>query len=142
LFHHIKIKSCLISPIKAHVHWQSLLAKVSSISRHGIDFLTCLGNWDHFYLCNVTQAGQVKYSSECHMPLSPAVLPYHKSLPMEIWLNENMGQKQFCKGMEQCALKNVHNCLNTNIDSYLETCGGQSSNPYLNVVHFFSTRDD
>jgi hypothetical protein len=30
--------------------------------------------------------------------------------------------------------------LNTNIYSYLETSGGQSSNPYLNVVHFFNTR--
>jgi len=37
--------------------------------------------------------------------------------------------------MEQCALKNVNNCLNTNIYSYLETYGGQSSNLYLNVVH-------
>ena len=31
------------------------------------------------------------------------------------------------------------NCLNTNIYSYLETSGGQSSNPYSNAVHFFST---
>ncbi len=38
--------------------------------------------------------------------------------------------------------KNVYNCLNTNINSYLETSGGQSSNPYLNVVHFFNTRFD
>jgi hypothetical protein len=36
------------------------------------------------------------------------------------------------------ALKNVNNCLNTNIYSYLETSGGQSSNLYLNVVHFFN----
>jgi hypothetical protein len=36
------------------------------------------------------------------------------------------------------ALKNVNNCLNTNIYSYLETFGGQSSNLYLNVVHFFN----
>jgi hypothetical protein len=35
--------------------------------------------------------------------------------------------------------KNVKNCLNTNIYSYLETSGGQSSNLYLNVVHFFNT---
>ncbi len=35
--------------------------------------------------------------------------------------------------------KNVSNCLNTNIYSYLETSGAQSSNLYLNVVHFFST---
>jgi hypothetical protein len=35
--------------------------------------------------------------------------------------------------------KNVNDCLNTNICSYLETSGGQSSNLYLNVVHFFST---
>jgi hypothetical protein len=42
--------------------------------------------------------------------------------------------------MEQHALKNINNCLNTNIYSYLETSGVQSSNPYLNVVHFFNTR--
>jgi hypothetical protein len=41
--------------------------------------------------------------------------------------------------MEQHAFKNVRNCLITNIYSYLETSGGQSSNLYLNVVHFFNT---
>ena len=41
--------------------------------------------------------------------------------------------------MEQCALKNVNNCLNTDIYSYLETYGGRSFNLYLNVVHFFNT---
>jgi hypothetical protein len=34
-------------------------------------------------------------------------------------------------------LKNVNNCLNSNIYSYLETSGGQSYNLYLNVVPFF-----
>ncbi len=42
--------------------------------------------------------------------------------------------------MEQRALKNVNNCLYTNVYSYLETSGGISYNPYLNVVHFFNTR--
>jgi len=41
--------------------------------------------------------------------------------------------------MEQRALRNVNNCLNTNIYSYLEMSGGQSSNLYLNVVHCFNT---
>jgi hypothetical protein len=41
--------------------------------------------------------------------------------------------------MEQRPLKNVCNGLNTNIYSYLETTGGQSSNLYLNVVHFINT---
>jgi hypothetical protein len=41
--------------------------------------------------------------------------------------------------MEQQALKNIYNCLNTNIYSYLEIFGGQSSNLYFNVVHFFNT---
>ncbi len=41
--------------------------------------------------------------------------------------------------MEQRTLKKVNNYLNTNIYSYLETSGGQSSNPYLNVVHFVHT---
>jgi len=39
--------------------------------------------------------------------------------------------------IKQHTLNNVNNCLNTNIYSYLETSGGQSSNPYLNVVHIF-----
>jgi hypothetical protein len=39
---------------------------------------------------------------------------------------------------EQSALKNVNNCLNTNIYSYLETPGGQSSNLYLNVIHLLN----
>ncbi len=38
--------------------------------------------------------------------------------------------------MEQHALKNANNCLNTSNYSYLETSGGQSSNLYINVVHF------
>jgi hypothetical protein len=41
--------------------------------------------------------------------------------------------------LEQRALKNVNNCLNTNIYSYLETLGGQSCNLYLDVVHFLNT---
>ncbi len=41
--------------------------------------------------------------------------------------------------MEQRTLKNVNIYLYTNIYSYLETSGGQSSNQYLNIVHFFST---
>jgi hypothetical protein len=41
--------------------------------------------------------------------------------------------------MEQHTLRNVNNHLNTNIYNYLETSGGQSSNQYLKVVHFFNT---
>jgi hypothetical protein len=42
--------------------------------------------------------------------------------------------------MEQHTVKNVNNCLNTKIYSNLETSGGQSSNTYLDVAHFFKTR--
>ncbi len=41
--------------------------------------------------------------------------------------------------MEQCTLKNVDNCLNTDIYSYLETSGGKMYYLYLNVVHFLNT---
>jgi hypothetical protein len=41
--------------------------------------------------------------------------------------------------MEQHTLKSVNNCLNTTIYSYLETSGAQSSNLYLNAVHFYQT---
>jgi hypothetical protein len=50
--------------------------------------------------------------------------------------NTNVTKKK--ETIEQHALKNVNNCLNTNIYSDLETYGGQSSNPYLNVVHFLT----
>jgi hypothetical protein len=39
--------------------------------------------------------------------------------------------------MEQHALKNVDNCLNTNIYSHLETSVGKNYNTYLTVVNFF-----
>jgi hypothetical protein len=35
--------------------------------------------------------------------------------------------------------KNVNNCLNTNIYSFLDTSGGHNYKLYLNVVHFFNT---
>jgi hypothetical protein len=41
--------------------------------------------------------------------------------------------------MEQHALKNVDNCLNIQLHSYLEKSGGQCSILYLNFVHFFNT---
>ncbi len=44
--------------------------------------------------------------------------------------------------MEQHTLKNVNNCFNTSIYSYLETSGGQSFNLYLNVVYFINTSDN
>jgi hypothetical protein len=51
----------------------------------------------------------------------------------------NLKQQIFNIEMEQHTLKNVNNCLITNIYSYSDTSGGQSSNLYLNVVHFFNT---
>ncbi len=46
---------------------------------------------------------------------------------------------QTINAMQHHGLKNVNNCLNTNIYSYLDTSGGQNSNLYLNVDHFFNT---
>ena len=40
--------------------------------------------------------------------------------------------------MEQRAFKIVNNGLNTNMYIYLETSGGQSYHPYLNVAHFLT----
>jgi hypothetical protein len=60
-----------------------------------------------------------------------------KSLPKDGVAERCLTQEAL---MEQHALKNVNNALNTNIYSYLETSGCQSSNPYLNVAHFFNTR--
>jgi hypothetical protein len=41
--------------------------------------------------------------------------------------------------MEQRTLENVNNYLNTNINSYLETSGGQSRDLYVKVFDFFNT---
>jgi hypothetical protein len=41
--------------------------------------------------------------------------------------------------MEHRSLKNVNNCLDTNIYSYLETSGSQSSDLYKNVAPFVNT---
>ncbi len=38
--------------------------------------------------------------------------------------------------MEQRTFKNVKNYFDSNIYTFSETSGGQSSNLYLNVVHF------
>ncbi len=43
------------------------------------------------------------------------------------------------RSMEQRTFKNVNIYLSANIFSYLETSGGQTSNLYINVVHFFSS---
>ncbi len=61
--------------------------------------------------------------------------------PTEKWFEIRQANvwNQFDK-MEQHALKNVNNCLYTNVYSYLETSGDISYNLYLNVVHFFNTR--
>ncbi len=61
--------------------------------------------------------------------------PITRNLP---WL---LGQynHEYNQPIEQHALKNVNNDLNTKIYSYSETSGGQSSNTYLNVDHFFNT---
>jgi hypothetical protein len=40
--------------------------------------------------------------------------------------------------MEQCTFKNVNNCLNSTIYTYLETSGGQSYILYL-MLFIFST---
>jgi hypothetical protein len=44
--------------------------------------------------------------------------------------------------MEHHTLKNVNICLITNICSYLDTSGGQSSNIYLTIVHLLNASDN
>ncbi len=59
---------------------------------------------------------------------------FYRSFTKIIKMYDNYGNDV----MEQHALKDANNCLNTNIYSFLETYGGQSFNVYLNVVHFFN----
>ncbi len=66
----------------------------------------------------------------------------HVNKPLDFLVETNECRQEtllLINPMEQHALKNINNYLNTSIFSYLETSGGQSSNYYLNVVHFFNT---
>ncbi len=74
-------------------------------------------------------------SNELHLPTAKATIGYALALA-------TLGDVTHIEPilMEQYTFKNVNHCLNTNIYSYLETSGGQSSNPHLNAVHFFNTR--
>jgi len=67
------------------------------------------------------------------------MVPHPNSLQPQLELSVEVCQNFLVKSMEQHALKNVNNFLNTNIYSYLETYGGQSSSLYFDVVHFFNT---
>ena len=51
---------------------------------------------------------------------------------------QNNDVKKNAAQNETARFKNVNNCLNTNIYSYLETSGGKSYDLYLNVVHIFN----
>ncbi len=53
-------------------------------------------------------------------------------LSVVAWIR-NLYYKAFYSG------KNVNNCLNTNIYSYLETSGSKVFNLHLNFVHSFNT---
>ncbi len=55
---------------------------------------------------------------------------------------KSVGQMSWLKVNGTVCFQNANNCMNTNIYSHLETSGGQSSNPYLNVVHLLNTRAD
>ncbi len=59
-----------------------------------------------------------------------------------VWCHKTFLPIRLIEKMKQDTSKNVNNSLNTNIDSYFETSGGQSYNLYLNVTHFFNTRVD
>ncbi len=51
-------------------------------------------------------------------------------------------RQPICQSNGTVHFKYVNNCMNTNIYFYLETSGGQGSNPQLNVVNFFNARVD
>jgi hypothetical protein len=67
------------------------------------------------------------------------MVPHPNSLQPQLELSVEVCQNFLVKSMEQHALKNVNNFLNTNIYSHLKRSGGQSSNLYLNVIYFFNT---
>ncbi len=65
----------------------------------------------------------------------------HVNKPLDFLVETNECRQEtllLISPMEQRALENVNNILNTNIYSCLETSGGQSTNLYLNVDHIFN----
>jgi hypothetical protein len=87
-----------------------------------------------YVFCNDKKTLAFNRDKCCHLLLCLQLILFHWSI------NNNRDKfiAQVTHWIEQRALKNVNNCLNTNIHSYLETSGGQSYNLYLNVVDFFN----
>jgi hypothetical protein len=70
--------------------------------------------------------------------MSSNLTTYNKYITSEVFTFKlNIVKISVIMLMEQ-RFKNVNICLNTNIDSYQQTSGGQRYNLYLNVVHFFN----
>jgi hypothetical protein len=75
--------------------------------------------------------------SKC-LSVNPSIMPciIRECEKAPCVLNWSIKNWNFDNGKALFNKTSVKKCLNTNIYSYLETYGGQSSNPYLNV-HFF-----
>jgi len=74
----------------------------------------------------------------CHYFKKKVIVQSKSNLLLKIFFIKHMKVTTTYNGTAH--FKNVNNYLNTNIHSHLETSGGQKSNLYLNVVHFFNTR--
>ncbi len=71
-----------------------------------------------------------------HCKIAPLCVYVYNTISM-LFMGKLPQHMTVTKTMEECAL-NINNCLNTNMYSYWETSGSQSSTLYSNIVHFFN----
>ncbi len=121
-----------------HLHWRHLLAitpaTVTSV-------FTCLG---HLGRCNTDYF----YFLSCH-PVKTALSQSFFNIENVFCASKCVAQSIYCHSVNSGCCWHYRakllpmltqlNGLNTNLYSYLETCGGKSSNQYFSVLHFFST---
>ncbi len=84
---------------------------------------------------SVCPTGHLPSEQYPHVTTGPNVIKLFTSVINKICFYNELE----CLSMEQYALINVNNCLNTNIYSYLETSGGEIFYLYLDIVQFFNT---
>ncbi len=104
-------------------------------------FITILQEiYSHLWPVNILSMEQRNIKNVNNMALSPmdGVVAFLNKYFLQREEGTNFNQVRCCH-LIVCLWLILFHCLNTNISSYVETSGGQSSNLYLNVVHFCNT---
>ncbi len=120
--------------VKGHIHWQYLLAQLSSVLCHENAHLTSFGHLGRCdtnrigsILCCIAQGCQGKYASDCRMSLSLAFSPWFFAAPSPLHLNQVIETRLNKKNIDIESLQN----------RLVKVCYVPATSPSLNRFLFF-----